>query len=104
VATILWTLGATQDLRDITAFISGDSEVYAATVAGRIVSAVEALNQHPRLGRVVPEYEDASIREIIVGNYRVVYRVREEVVGIIAILHGRRNLMRRLTEEPWDFG
>jgi plasmid stabilization system protein ParE len=63
VAIVLWTLGATQDLRDIIAFIGGDSEVYAATVAGRIVSAVEVLNQHPRFGSLVPEYEDGLYRK-----------------------------------------
>ncbi len=103
MATVRWTLGARQDLQDAVAFIRKDSEVYAATVALRIVSAVERLERHPNLGRRVPEFDDETIREPIVGSYRVVYRIREPVVGIVAVVHGRRNLLPGLVDEPWDF-
>jgi toxin ParE1/3/4 len=76
VASIIWTVGAQEDLRGIVGYIGRDSTAYAAQVAGHIVSAVERLRRHPKLGRVVPEYEDETIRELIVGNYRVVYRLR----------------------------
>jgi toxin ParE1/3/4 len=72
-------------------------------MAERVVSAVDQLRRHPRMGRVVPEYEDATIRELIVGNYRIVYRVRRQRVGIVAIVHGSRDLLRRLPDAPWDF-
>ena len=104
MATVRWTLGARQDLQDAVGFIRKDSEVYATAVALRIVSAVERLERHPNLGRRVPEFDDKTIREIIVGNYRVVYRIRGPVVGIIAVVHGRRNLLPGLVNEPWDFG
>jgi len=74
VAAIRWTVGAQQDLREIVEYIGQDSVVYAATMAERIVTAVERLQQHPKLGRIVPEYEDPTLRELIVRNYRVVYR------------------------------
>ena len=73
-------------------------------MGGRIVAAVERLSRHPKLGRVVPEYEDETIRELIVGNYRVVYRLRGQRIGIIAVVHASRDLLRRLTGDPWDFG
>ncbi|HXH10048.1 MAG TPA: type II toxin-antitoxin system RelE/ParE family toxin [Alphaproteobacteria bacterium] len=104
MASIIWTVGAQDDLRGIVEYIGRDSTVYAADVAGRIVSAVERLCRHPKLGRVVPEYEDETIRELIVGNYRVVYRLRRQRVGIVAIVHGSRDLLRRFSGEPWDFG
>jgi plasmid stabilization system protein ParE len=103
VASVRWTVGAREDLRDITGFIGKDSEVYAAVVAGRMVAAVERLRRYPRLGRGVPEYEDETIRELIVGNYRIVYRIQGQRVGIIAIVHGSRDLLMRLAREPWDF-
>lgn len=103
MASVRWTVGAREDLREIVAFISKDLAVYAATFAGRIVAAVERLRSHPRLGRIVPEYDDEAIREIIVGNYRIAYRIRRQRIGIIAVVHGSRDLVRRLTQEPWDF-
>lgn len=104
MASIRWTLGARDDLREIVDYISQDSTTYAAATAGRIVAAVARLRRHPRLGRVVPEYRDETIRELIVGTYRVVYRLREQRIGIVAVAHGSRDLLMRLTDKPWDFG
>ncbi len=102
MAAVRRTLGVRQDLHVAVAFIRKDSEVYAAAVALRIVSAVDRLELHPNLGRRVPEFNDETIRELIVGNYRIVYRIREPVVGIVAVIHGRRNLPAELSNEPWD--
>lgn len=104
MATVRWTLGAREDLREIVEYIGEDSITYAAAMAGRIVAAAERLRRHPRLGRVVPEYEDEMIREVIVGSYRLVYGLRGQRVGIVAVVHGSRDLLRRLAAEPWDLG
>lgn len=104
MATVRWTVGARGDLRDIVAYVSQDSAVYAAALAGRIVAAVERLRRFPSRGRIVPEYEDPTIRELIVGNYRVVYRFQRLRVGIVAIVHASRDLLRRLPSAPWDIG
>lgn len=65
-------------------FISQDSIAYATAVAARILQSVERLRDHPRLGRIVPEY-----------------RVDADRVGIVAIVHGSRNLLRYLEDRPW---
>ncbi len=104
MASIFWTVGARDDLRDIVEYIATDSPTYGASTAERVLEAVDRLRRYPRLGRVVPEYDDASIRELIVGNYRVVYRLRRQRVGIVAVVHGTRDLLRRVAKEPWDFG
>jgi plasmid stabilization system protein ParE len=44
----------------------------------------------PRLGRIVPEYDEESLRELIVGSYRIFYRVDADGVLISAIWHGSR--------------
>ena len=103
MASVRWTLGAREDLREIVSFISRHSETYAAALAGRIVAAVDRLETHLMLGRIVPELEDENIREIIVGNYRIVYQIDEPNIGIIAVVHGGRDLIRRLSGDPWDF-
>lgn len=54
MASVRWTVGAREDLRAIVEYVSQDSTMYAAALAGRIVAAVERLRRHPKLGRVVP--------------------------------------------------
>jgi toxin ParE1/3/4 len=53
---------------------------------------VEQLQQFPESGRIVPEDKRGIYREIIVGNYRVVYRVDEDTVTIVTLIHGARLL------------
>ena len=102
MASVRWTVGARHDLQEIVLFIASDSPTYAAATAERIVGAVERLQRLPKLGRTVPEYEDTQIRELLVGNYRIVYRVQATRVGILAIVHGSRELLRRTSRERWN--
>jgi len=53
---------------------------------------VENLNSFPKLGRMVPELDDPNLRELILRNYRLIYRIFEEKIQIIRILHGSRIL------------
>lgn len=103
MASVRWTIGAREDLRGIVTFVSRYSEMYSAALATRIVLAVDRLEAYPMLGRIVPEYDQENLREIIVGNYRVVYQFDGTDIGIVAVSHGSRNIVRRLGTEPWDF-
>ncbi len=102
MAAIHWTVGAQQDLREIVEYIGRDSVVYAASMAERLITAVERLQQHPQLGRMVPEYKDPTLRELLVGNYRIVYRVKPTRIGVVAVAHASRELLRKLPQAPWD--
>ena len=102
MATVRWTVGAQNDLQALVAYITQGSAAYAATMSGRIVAATERLERFPELGRIVPEYEDPSLRELVVRDYRVVYRIRGGDVLIAAIVHGTRNLLKRLPTGPWE--
>jgi len=57
-----------------------------------VCGAVERLEQFPQSGRMVPERNDSAIREILLGNYRIVYRVRGDVVELVTIHHGAKLL------------
>jgi plasmid stabilization system protein ParE len=57
----------------------------------RIKVAVESLRQFPEAGAIVPERDSHAIREIYVGNYRVIYRVQTGV-EVIAVIHAARQL------------
>ena len=92
MAEIRWTLQAADDLESITEFISQDSSQYARLFALDVFAAVERLLHFPELGRVVPEKESPHIRELIMGNYRIVYRLRDNHVELLPIHHGSRLL------------
>jgi toxin ParE1/3/4 len=90
VTQVVWAPQAIQDVEAIRAHIARDSTHYAHLVVERLVAAIERLADHPRSGRVVPELGDESIREVIHGNYRIVYRLRHDVVEIATVFHGAR--------------
>jgi addiction module RelE/StbE family toxin len=87
-----WSDEASRDLAEIHEFISRDSLMYAVGFVQRLISKAESLLEMPERGRVVPEYDDPAVREVIVDNYRLVYRIRGDVVGIVGVIHGARIL------------
>lgn len=92
MSRIVWSRQALEDLEAIGEFIARDSARYAATMVERLTSATERLQRFPQSGRVVPEVGDPELREVLVGSYRVIYRVRGEGIGIVTVLHGARQL------------
>ena len=89
---VRWTPQAYEDLEAICLFIARDSPQMAATFADRVLRATDRLGGFPRLGRVVPELGTENLREILVGSYRVVYRIKDEQVQLLTIRHGARLL------------
>jgi addiction module RelE/StbE family toxin len=90
VTEVIWAPQAIRDVEAIRAYVTRDSAHYADLVVERIVAAVERLKDNPRSGRVVPELGDESIREVIHRNYRIVYRLRRDIVEIATVFHGAR--------------
>ncbi|MCX6319594.1 MAG: type II toxin-antitoxin system RelE/ParE family toxin [Bacteroidetes bacterium] len=89
---IVWTELALEDLRSIYDYISRDSKVYAERVVDKIILRADQLENFPNSGRVVPEFEDVTIRELIQGNYRIIYKTSATQVSIIRIHHSARIL------------
>lgn len=87
---IFWSPESVQDLESIRRYIATDSPVYADLMIRRIVATVERLRTFPRSGRIVPEREVPDIREVIVGAYRVVYRLRNDLVEIATVFRSSR--------------
>lgn len=79
-------------MEEICRFISKDSAYYARMFAQKIVSIVEAIPSFPEAGRIVPEYRREDLREKIYRNYRIVYRVKSDVIEIVAITHSSKPL------------
>jgi plasmid stabilization system protein ParE len=83
---------ARRDLRDIVRYISFDSPDRAIAFGQFLVSNTKRLADFPQLGRIVPEFENSLIREIIVRSYRVVHRVdiKNERIEVIRFWHAAR--------------
>lgn len=87
-----WSKNAINDLEEIRAFISLDSPERAGRQIARIIVRTRQAALLPRSGRVVPEYNNPVIRELIEGKYRIIYEVKPEGVSILNIIHGARLL------------
>lgn len=85
---IKWSPRAAANFEDICNYIARDSEHYAALFARKVNAIIKAIPEFPKAGRIVPEYGDENLRERIYGNYRIVYRLKEELVEIVTICHG----------------
>ena len=96
-----WSDCAREDLDDLIRYISRDSAYYARRFAERVVLTTRRLREFPKSGRMIPEAEDPSLREIIVQGYRVMYRVETRRVLILAVMHGSRDLSVR-RKKPWE--
>ncbi len=92
---INWTNQAKSDLKNIAEFISRDSVRYAKSQINRIKQRTNILRNYPLSGRTVPEYEVQEVRELIEGNYRIIYKlVDKERIDILTIYHSSRMMKR----------
>ena len=90
--SIRWSPKAADNFEEICGFIGKNSEFYAAMFAKKIISIITNIPLFPESGRIVPEYQDANLREKIFQNYRIVYRKKEEFIEIITISHAAKQL------------
>ena len=88
---IRWSPEAVEDIEAIAAYIAKDSPLYAQQTVEELVAASRRLTHFPLRGRQVPELASTH-RECFVYSYRLIYRVAESHVLIVAVIHGRRQL------------
>ena len=92
---IRWTELSVDDLKSIRDYIAQDSVRYASITINRIYDRAQILSRQPLSGRIVPEFDDPKIRELIIGNYRLVYLIiNEESVEILRIYNSARLLKK----------
>jgi plasmid stabilization system protein ParE len=90
MTNINWTQTALNDLAGIRDFISRDSVYYAEKFVDDTFQAVEHLQIFPKSGRVVPERNDPTFREIIFGSYRIMYSISSNDCNIVTMIHCKR--------------
>jgi plasmid stabilization system protein ParE len=89
---VKWTNHALAQLRHIHDHIAQDSPLYAKHVSEALVSKTLELDELPRLGRKVPEFNKDTVREIPLYSYRILYEIKLDLVEVLAVIHKRRNL------------
>ena len=90
MSEVYWSPQAIADVESNRDFISRDSPSFGTLVAARIVDSVDRLAEFPESGRIVPEFQDDTLREILWRNYRIVYRYAGHRVEIVTVFHGAR--------------
>ena len=85
---------AVQDLREIVRYISFDNPIRAESFGRELTAKTRTLASFPEIGRVVPEFDEPDIREIIHKSYRIVYRVQPEkrMIEVSRFWHGARGI------------
>lgn len=93
---IVWTELSIQDLKEVFDYIVDDSIRYATITSNRIYNRVQPIADNPYMGRMVPEFNEKMIRELIEGNYRIIYRIKSDTqVDILRVYHVARLLRKK---------
>ena len=87
---VVWAPLALERAAEIARYIAADRPAGAARWIDRLVQIVATLRSQPRRGRRVPELDRDYLREVLHGEYRVIYRVDARRVVILTVRHGRR--------------
>jgi toxin ParE1/3/4 len=91
-----WTEISIIDLKEIFEYIAEDSERFASIITQKIYQRAQDIISNPYLGRTVPEFNKKDIRELIEGNYRIIYRIKNaNQAYILRVYHSARILKKK---------
>jgi toxin ParE1/3/4 len=103
VQRVIWTEQALRDLEAIKDYIARGSVANAAEVVRAIDAAADRLADLPLAGRIIPDFADPNRRERFVSRWCIMYRVENDAVLILGIIHGSRllsNVPGSFEEQP----
>ena len=89
---IIWSPLTIDRASEIAEYIAQDKPAAAEKWINTVFSKVEQLNSSSEIGRIVPEIRNDQFRELIYGNYRIVYRIEKGQISILTIRHGNQIL------------
>lgn len=89
---IIWSPLALDRASEIAGYISIDNPTAAQKWVDNIFKQVNLLTDSPKIGRIVPEIDRKEIRELIFGNYRIIYRLEKTNISILTIRHCKQIL------------
>lgn len=89
---IIWSPLTVDRASEIADYIAQDKPSAAEKWIDIVFSKVEQLKSSPEIGRILPEINDSQFRELIYGNYRIIYRIETKQISILTIRHSRQIL------------
>jgi toxin ParE1/3/4 len=93
MAQVIWSEQSIEDIDNIAEFITQDSYKYAQIQVETFFESASILSKNPKVGRKIPETNDESIRELIIGTYRLIYKISSnEEILILTVHHSKRLL------------
>jgi toxin ParE1/3/4 len=94
-----FTREARADLREIALRIADHNPVRAFSYVDEIDARCLRIGEFPHAGPPRPQWGE-GIRIAIHGKYVIVYRVRDETVQVLRVVHGARDLDALFADEP----
>lgn len=82
---VRWSPSAASDYESLIYYYENNSPKFAQNFAKKIFYIIENLTQFPKMGRIVPESGNPDVREIVYRNFRIIYRLKKEIIEIVRI-------------------
>jgi toxin ParE1/3/4 len=89
---LIWSPLSLQRIQEISDYIALDNIGAANNWIDILFDKVEKLKNNPEIGRVVPEIGKSDIRELIFGNYRIIYLASKKQISILTVRHFKQIL------------
>ena len=89
---IIWSRLAVERVSEIAQYIARDDTSAASRWVDALFKRVDRVKEFPQSGRQVPEANRQDLREILFGNYRVIYRIEIKRISILTVRHGKQLL------------
>jgi len=89
---IIWSPLAIQRVKEIGKQVKRDNPIVARELIGTMFKRVEKLAEFPESGAINPEAERKDIRQLVVKNHRIIYRVEENLIIVLTVRHSRQLL------------
>jgi toxin ParE1/3/4 len=87
---VVWSPLAIDRAADAAAYIAKDNRAAARRWVDELFAVTATLSRFPERGRHVPDLPRPDLRELLAGNYRVVYRVEPKRIAVLSVRHLRR--------------
>ncbi len=89
---VQWSPVSLERIQEIADYIAEDSRIAAGNWVDEIFKKVEKLKSNPEIGRIVPELGIPDIRELLFGNYRIIYLISKKNISILTVRHFKQLL------------
>ena len=96
MAQIIWSNPAIEDLHQLREFYSRFSEGYADRLIDKLIAWADILINLPQGGRIASQFKDELTRELVSGDYSIIYRIQDADTVTISRLQNNSKPLARL--------